>query len=288
MASIAQFREKLLVAMHITGGQPARGTELLSVRHCNTWKGSHRNVFIEDGAVVFVTEYHKGYALSGDVKVIHRYLPKEVGALLVWYLWLVRPFEQRILAMIGHEQVPRSRDEQIDNSEEDIHSRGARLFCQDFSGRVWTTQRMTKALELATIAALGYKLGIQAYREVAIGISRRFMRGKSTFQSDDGGKGEHPEEGQVVDNDVADLQAGHGSHVAGIVYARALFEMAGAVASMRERFRQSSVDWHRFLAMESVIEEDARGGQKRKRDPFDEEAGEVQYERWARLEQANM
>ena len=89
MASIARFREKLLVLMHITGGQPARGTELLSIHHTNTWKGGHRNIFIEDGMVVFVTKYHKGYALSGDIKVIHRYLPREVGALLGWYLWLV-------------------------------------------------------------------------------------------------------------------------------------------------------------------------------------------------------
>lgn len=80
---VARFREQLFVAMHITGGQPARGSEILSLRCYNTWKGGHRNVFIEDGIVVFMTEYHKGYALSGDVKVVHRYLPREIGALLI-------------------------------------------------------------------------------------------------------------------------------------------------------------------------------------------------------------
>lgn len=39
--------------------------------------------------VVFVTRYHKGYSLSGDVKIIHQYLLQEVGELLVQYLWLV-------------------------------------------------------------------------------------------------------------------------------------------------------------------------------------------------------
>jgi hypothetical protein len=50
---------------------------------------------------VLVTKYHKGYALSGDVKVIYQYLPRELGALVVLYLWLVRPFERRLQAVVG-------------------------------------------------------------------------------------------------------------------------------------------------------------------------------------------
>jgi hypothetical protein len=49
-------------------------------------QSGHRNVFIEDGIVVFVTRYHKGYNVSGDVKIIHRYLLRKVGELVVWYL----------------------------------------------------------------------------------------------------------------------------------------------------------------------------------------------------------
>jgi hypothetical protein len=83
---IVIFREKLAILMHITGRQPARGPELLSVRHSNTVQGSHRNLFIEDSMVVFAMRYHKGYNVSGDVKIIHRYLPREVGELVVWYM----------------------------------------------------------------------------------------------------------------------------------------------------------------------------------------------------------
>jgi hypothetical protein len=42
--------------------------------------------------VVFVTRYYKGYNVSGDVKIIYWYLLREVGELVVWYLWLVLPF----------------------------------------------------------------------------------------------------------------------------------------------------------------------------------------------------
>ncbi|MCJ1290677.1 hypothetical protein MMC34_002219, partial [Xylographa carneopallida] len=77
MGRMVEFREKLLVLIHMTGGQPARGPELLSIRHSNTVQGEYRNVFVEDGAVVTVTRYHKGYTLKGDVKIIHRYLCNE-------------------------------------------------------------------------------------------------------------------------------------------------------------------------------------------------------------------
>jgi hypothetical protein len=100
VAKINSFLERLLLLMHITGGQPARGPEIISIRHSNTVKGGHRNIFIKDGMVVFVTQYHKGYSASGDVKIIQRYLPRKVGELLVYYMWLVLPFQQRLEAMV--------------------------------------------------------------------------------------------------------------------------------------------------------------------------------------------
>jgi hypothetical protein len=36
--------------------------------------------------VIYVTEYHKGYSISGSVKIIYRYLPREVGELIVYYI----------------------------------------------------------------------------------------------------------------------------------------------------------------------------------------------------------
>jgi hypothetical protein len=59
------------VLMYMASGQPGRGLEVLSVRHSNTVKGGHRNIFIKDGIVVFITRYYKGYAVSGDVKIIY-------------------------------------------------------------------------------------------------------------------------------------------------------------------------------------------------------------------------
>ncbi|KAF9882715.1 hypothetical protein FE257_005499, partial [Aspergillus nanangensis] len=46
---IESFLQRLLLLVHITGGQPGRATELLSLCHSNTKHGRHRNIFIEHG-----------------------------------------------------------------------------------------------------------------------------------------------------------------------------------------------------------------------------------------------
>jgi len=257
MAQVAEFREKLLVLMHITSGQPGRAPEILSVRHSNTVRGGHRNIFIEDGMVVFVTRYHKGYAVSGDVKIIHRYLPREVGELVVWYLWLVvwylwlvLPFQQRMEAMVWKKGAI-----------------SAHMWPADPGGKKWTSERVRKVLKRESRAGLGQELTIQSYRDIAIGISRKFMRRPTAFHTD-----EDNDESKEWDEDniagaIADEQAGHTSHVAGMIYARAIMEQAGAVADKRQRFRESRMDWHRFLCFQSAVEGQT-GSRKRKRAPF--------------------
>jgi hypothetical protein len=67
-----QFLEQLLLLVHITSGQPARGTELLSLQHSNTAQGHHRSIFIKEGLISTVTSYHKGYNITRSTKIIHQ------------------------------------------------------------------------------------------------------------------------------------------------------------------------------------------------------------------------
>ena len=92
VAKINSFLERLLLLIHLTAGQPARGTELLSLRYCNTVNGHHRSIFIKNSLISTVTAYHKGYNIVGSTKIIHQYLPKEVSELVVYYLWFILPF----------------------------------------------------------------------------------------------------------------------------------------------------------------------------------------------------
>ena len=94
------FREKLLAMVHVTGGQPGRTGEILGLRFRNTGQGGVRNIFVQRGMVCFVVWYHKNMRSVDQAKVVHRFLPREVGELLVWYLWLILPFWQQIQGVI--------------------------------------------------------------------------------------------------------------------------------------------------------------------------------------------
>ena len=61
---IRDFLRLLLLLIHMTSGQPARGEEITPIRHRNGML-QERNVFVINGQVMFVTRYHKSQALFG-------------------------------------------------------------------------------------------------------------------------------------------------------------------------------------------------------------------------------
>ena len=91
---VDEFLERLLLLIHMTVRLPAWATELISIRHRNTPEGRHRTIFIEHGLVSIVTSYHKSRSTSNSIKIIPRYLPREVSELVMYYLWLIHPFTE--------------------------------------------------------------------------------------------------------------------------------------------------------------------------------------------------
>ena len=77
--------------MHVTRGQPARGTEVVTVQYINSPNGESQGVFVKDGLMVYVSMYHKGIRASAEAKIIYQYLPRKVGERLFYYLWMVIP-----------------------------------------------------------------------------------------------------------------------------------------------------------------------------------------------------
>ncbi|KAL9572225.1 hypothetical protein ACKAV7_003638 [Fusarium commune] len=75
-----KFEEFLLLLAHITGGQPSRGEEITGLRLIN---GINRdcNIFIIDGEVILVTQYHKSLAHFDLPKVIPCFLPRQIRQL---------------------------------------------------------------------------------------------------------------------------------------------------------------------------------------------------------------
>ena len=95
---VDQLLEHMLFLIHISAGLPARSTEILTIRHRNTATGGIRNILIDRGLVMIIVGIHKNLSQSQRLKVIHRFLPKEVGTLLIYYLWLIVPFCEGVLS----------------------------------------------------------------------------------------------------------------------------------------------------------------------------------------------
>lgn len=88
---VEEFLERIW-ALKMELSQPARARELLTLRKTNTPNGGVRNIGIDEGMVSYTVEYHKGYRSSGNIKRIHRFLPREAGTLWVYFMWLVDHF----------------------------------------------------------------------------------------------------------------------------------------------------------------------------------------------------
>jgi RecQ family ATP-dependent DNA helicase len=260
--SVSLFLEKLLVLMHMTGGQPARALELLSLRYCNTLQGGHRNIFIENGLMTFVTLYHKGYSITGSEKIIHRYLPQEVGELLLYYIWLVLPFRQQLQQLaFGNEEIPSA-------------------FLWSADQRKWTPDRVKKVIKRESDRLIGVPLNISSYRHIAIAIANRYMK-KATFEPDDQNRDEKDEHDEVIDE-----QSGHSSATAGTIYARWIQEAPGHVQQKRQKFRQTSHEWHMILEFSMALARCKRRAEDEQGPEDDNRFRRIQ--RWRRLRQTNM
>ncbi len=85
---VSAFLRQMTVLIHMTSGLPARGPELLGVRWCNT--ELLRNIFLCEGYVMLLMAYHKLERQVGS-RAVARFLPHEVGNLLVQFIVLVIP-----------------------------------------------------------------------------------------------------------------------------------------------------------------------------------------------------
>lgn len=232
-------REHLMVLMHMTGGQPARGSEVVTVQYRNSANGESRGVFVEDGLMVYVTMYHKNIGASAKAKVIHRYLPREVGTVLFYYLWMVVPFWRK-LAGAAHSRAiqeaspfiwepkkerPWAKPQRVkrkipvepeDGSDVEDGIVGEQEAVEEEQSHplssgpeTWDSNRVRRAIQHASVEWMGVKLNIIGWRHGSKAIYRRYINDKAIIKTVVQGD-EEIEDGE---DDAFDLQTGHSSHV---------------------------------------------------------------------------
>lgn len=154
--------------------------------------------------------------------------------------------------------------------------------------KAWTSERMRKILQRESTARMGVRLNISAWRQVSIAIARKFIREEYRFDTSEGepGKCDEYDEDNHQGDSAWDLQAGHGTRVAGMIYARLLFEGEYEMQSQKEKYRQISQEWHQFLGFSSAMQGSRQ--KKRKMSHWEEANQEMQQLRWKRLKTTNV
>lgn len=229
LARERQFLLKLMVAMHFTGGQPARSSELGSIKVQNSMV-SNRNIFVINGRVAVVTTYDKSLKRRGKVEYVFRCFPDRLSQVIAQYLVYVLPFS-RILA----------------------RTKGDFLFTDERGP--WIKEELSRAVAVATAKHLGVRLTVAGWRQVAIAIGDEHLRRASRIWKQD--QDEAPEEDsdaeaeQSIFEQILVRQSAHGSRTASLHYAvdGAFLNRLGP--DLINVYSQASRAWHAFLHLES-------------------------------------
>jgi superfamily II DNA helicase RecQ len=309
-------RQELAPLVHMTGGGPPRGSELVTVTYKNSANGDSRGTNIEDGYVRVTTTYHKNIGQTGKSKVIHRYLPREVGELVVYYLWFASPFWHQINGAVhgkaeevsayvweprpekSWQKPTRKRERNKESSQRNKRARKdgqVRSNSQAASPEgwdenvdeepaadprcgveIWNANRVKYAMQKKSLQHMGVKLNIMGWRHSSKAIYRRYIHNRAAVKA----FLDADEEGDGSDGEDQpfDIQTGHSSNVAGSIYGRPITEPMFSVEARRIGLRLASMEWHAFLQIPSAMSKKARKGTQAA--AARKEAVEEEYRRW--------
>ena len=226
---VDRFLMLLMVCVHMTSGQPGRGSEITTMRHRNGLL-QDRNLFVMDGQVMTVVRYHKSQSQWDKPKVVPRFLPPRLGQVMVLYLAYLQPFREYLTVQV------------LGGSFSDY-------VWADEQGP-WGTDRLTRALKRETGKRLGVPLHTLDYRHAAVGIGRvvvgeRFSKG---YQDEVGevDEAEVDEDGE----DVMELQNARTTVIGVGNYSVPIDIVKHLSVRSIEAFRPLSAMWHRFLGLD--------------------------------------
>lgn len=234
LRQVDRFLELLLCSVHITSGQPGRGSEILSMRHRNGML-QDRNVYVVDGQVMTVVRYHKSQSQWDKPRVVPRFLPPELGLVMMVYLAYIQPFKEYLtLQVLGG-----SYSDYVWHDEQ-----GA-----------WGTDRLTRVLKRETQKRLGVKLHTLDYRHTAVGIGRVYVAESfSRGYQDDVGEEEDEAEVDGDGEDLLELQNARTTVIGVGNYSVPIDIVKHLSVRSIEAFRPLSAAWHRFLGIDGMAE----------------------------------
>ena len=105
--TMQKFARDLAVCLHLTGGCPARKTELATLRVSNSHQAG-RGIFWVGTQFVYVLSYKKTSQQRKDWDPVYRFLPAKMNNLLFTYLCICLPALDYMMARAGCDEQPSS------------------------------------------------------------------------------------------------------------------------------------------------------------------------------------
>lgn len=231
LGRLQEFSRLFAVLVNITGGQPARGTELVTLRYSNS-PTTLRNIYIQEGQVMIIADYFKSRGNLGKTRPIPRFLPRELGLLLANYLVRVVPLAQ-FLYHKKSTNPPQCLDDFLFVSlAEDTHD---------------SSSNIGNVLQKETLRSWGWSAGLLAWRQIAISWNRRIRLRDTTLDNDI----EEDSDGSM--EDLNDIQAGHTSHIAHAHYGVRADTLHEITPELIAQFKAISVSWHELLGFNVAL-----------------------------------
>jgi len=303
-----RFKEECAALVHLTAGSPARATELTSIQVENGPEGrGQRGVFVDNGMVDFVTAYHKGWSASKKSKIIHRFVPREVGQLIVHSMWLLEPWIRQMQNMLHsqtdfssfmwepkpEEDWKKGEDEETENEDEEDSrdvNRGDDEWSDDEEelppqprnvDGFWDTDRVRRVLQRETRKRIGVGIGVSDWRHAYPAIQREHTKDPSVREALDSIYDNRAPQVRRMEDIVAE-QAGHSRYMEDMIYGLLLTESPTTTLSEKNMFRKVSIDWHRFLRFQPAREEQHTVDPVVQRQ-LDIERSQAQFRRWKQM-----
>ena len=214
---VGLFLEQLIVLGHMTPGLPGRAREVTSMKLRNTWH-TMRNVYIQGGDLMLLTEYVKTQNMTGNPMVIARFLPASVAQLFIAFIADVQPFLSFLQDSVRKTNTTTSP------------------FIWHKNGQPTDTSAMSKVLSTYTSKYLYTPITVQPWRHICIAIDRDVIREPDALDLGDS---------------AHDLQAAHGSGIAA-EYGIRHDLLAGLTTTTIREFRRVSRIWHTWLRLHSM------------------------------------
>jgi superfamily II DNA or RNA helicase/predicted Zn-ribbon and HTH transcriptional regulator len=254
---VVRFKELLLAALQLTGGSPARCSEILTLKLMNTCT-EMRNVEFGVRGTALAYRYNKTQ-WTGVEKTVHRFLPEKVGRALLVYIAVIHPFIMNINQLVYNKEHPdelrglvqsahifqsqyRERDlDQLDDDDTAERSDNYEQLCDGvFLEDLWTLDRARTVLKVMMTKYFTITHGamnVSSWRHCQALILKK----RVVFQPGSGGIDFHAE------------QFGHSAETARRHYGIDIDLDPGSTEDRVTGFHRASVAWHRYVGLDSPL-----------------------------------